>query len=665
MKTKNLITIVITILILLFSCLLANAQTMEEWFKNYKDLVKQGKYEEAIEYCDKALSKDSNNSGIWLLKGVCLFYLKKYNKAIDCCNTGLLINPNIAEAWELKGNALLKLKKYEETIVCCDKALSINPDIAGVWSLKGDALGGLGKNEQAIDCAKKSLSLNPKNIEAWIVQGCCLIGQYKYEDAIKCATKALEIESGNSEDNARAWTVMGLAQCGLKRYEEAIWACDKALAIEPNNPLILEAKKLALDALGENKEILWVPQKYFDYITNTSNLYYTSINLERTADEKFYKVKILAGQESLPIFWVANVAEIDFSNYQQGFTKNDINYSSGLYTYTRPAGGVSETCNFSGNYSSFGQTLQFLDFVGKINTLLNDMSGTKFSNDINYVYIPADKEGAYIIRIYNGASMSVPRDECELIKSLPRGPELSMQAYAGNIILIIYDICNIIMNFDDLQKKVEKTGININKIFYKTIKDATKIEKLKESSKEGIVNIARQYCLLFIDNLKLEFENSILNKVVKDALISELLNTKEALKSASTYIKIISLFPKIENCVERGDTIIAQQKALETAFIQVREREATLCVLSPVSDSITSESKISVRGRVQFSTSDIIPSGKVNITVNNSKSYSVEIKGDGYFNQWVELNPGENSIKVSIEARDAGGSTYIINVTRK
>jgi hypothetical protein len=138
------------------------------------------------------------------------------------------------------------------------------------------------------------------------------------------------------------------------------------------------------------------------------------------------------------------------------------------------------------------------------------------------------------------------------------------------------------------------------------------------------------------------------------------------LKSASTYIKIISLFPKIENFYERWDTIILQQKALETAFIQVREREATLCVLSPVPDSITGEAKISVSGRVQFSTPDIIPGSKVYITVNESESYSADIKGDGYFNQWVELNPGENSIKVSIEPGDYFGvSTYIIHVKRK
>jgi tetratricopeptide (TPR) repeat protein len=548
MKTKNIIIIIF--LILLFNFLPAMSQTKEEWNKKGYDLFGQGKYEEAIKcydktlsidpdniialcnkggalvnlgrneesikYCDKALSLNPDIGMCWSNKGGALVNLGKNEEAINCCDKALALNPDIAEAWSNKGRALVNLGKNEEVINCCDKALSLNPNIAIAWSSKGVALVKSGKNEEAMKCCDKAISLNSKNILVLNDKGFVLLYIGEYKEAIEWTVKILEMKPENKLENLKAWGVIGLAQYGLEKYEEAIWAYDRALAIEPDYPPILEARKLALDALGENKEILWVPQKYFDYITNTSNLYYTSINLERTADEKFYKVKILTGQESLPVFWVANIAEIDFSNYQQGFTKNDINYLSNLNNYTRPAGGVSETCNFSGNYSSFGQVLQFLDFVGKINDLLNDMSGSKFSNDINYVYIPADREGAYIVRIYNGASMNVPGDERELIKSLPRGSELSMQAYAGNIILIIYDICDLIMSFDDLQKKVEKAGININKIFYKTIKDATEIEKLKETSKEGIVNIAKQYCLLFIDNLKLEFENSVLDKVVKE-----------------------------------------------------------------------------------------------------------------------------------------------------
>jgi tetratricopeptide (TPR) repeat protein len=50
----------------------------------------------------------------WNNKGRVLYKLGKYEKAIECCDKALKIDPDFMEAWYNKGRALAELGKYEE-----------------------------------------------------------------------------------------------------------------------------------------------------------------------------------------------------------------------------------------------------------------------------------------------------------------------------------------------------------------------------------------------------------------------------------------------------------------------------------------------------------------------------------------------------------------------
>lgn len=66
---------------------------VQDLIKKAKNLVSDSKYEEALEYIEKALSIEKNNPQIWNLKGVALRSMGRYAEAIGCFNKSLEIEP--------------------------------------------------------------------------------------------------------------------------------------------------------------------------------------------------------------------------------------------------------------------------------------------------------------------------------------------------------------------------------------------------------------------------------------------------------------------------------------------------------------------------------------------------------------------------------------------
>jgi tetratricopeptide (TPR) repeat protein len=54
--------------------------------------------------------------------------LKKYNESIQFFDKAIAINPNYFSAYQNKGNALRNLKKFEEAIKCYNKIIEIKPN---------------------------------------------------------------------------------------------------------------------------------------------------------------------------------------------------------------------------------------------------------------------------------------------------------------------------------------------------------------------------------------------------------------------------------------------------------------------------------------------------------------------------------------------------------
>ncbi|HIH74398.1 MAG TPA: tetratricopeptide repeat protein [Methanosarcina sp.] len=189
----------------------------------------RGDLSDSLDYNNKILELDSQNSVTWNNKGVVLDKLGDYKEALIAFNKAIEINPQYSVAYNNKGSVLAKLGNYEEALDACNKSTEIDPQNSDAWYNKGVILGKLGRYKEALDACNKSIELNPEYSVTWYNKGVILGELGNYKDAIDAFDKAIELDPQSSE----AWNNKGVALGKLGNYEEETEAYNKAIELNP------------------------------------------------------------------------------------------------------------------------------------------------------------------------------------------------------------------------------------------------------------------------------------------------------------------------------------------------------------------------------------------------------------------------------------------------
>jgi tetratricopeptide (TPR) repeat protein len=80
----------------------------------------------------------------------------RYNESLEYFDRALMLDQNFTEAWYAKGVALHNMMRYDEAIHCYNRALAIDPGNAVVVSLKKAAQGDLDLQNASAQVISKS-----------------------------------------------------------------------------------------------------------------------------------------------------------------------------------------------------------------------------------------------------------------------------------------------------------------------------------------------------------------------------------------------------------------------------------------------------------------------------------------------------------------------------
>jgi tetratricopeptide (TPR) repeat protein len=202
----------------------------EAWYNRGYALDELGRYEEAIKSYDQAISFKSDKYEAWSNRGVALVNLGRYEEAIESYGRAISFKPDYHEAWYNRGNSLSDLGRYEEAIESYGRAISFKPDKHEAWSNRGVALEMLGRYEEAIESYDQAVFFKPDKHEAWYNRGNSLSNLGRYEEAIKSYGRAISFKP----DHHKAWSNRGVALERLGRHEEAIESSDRAISLKPD-----------------------------------------------------------------------------------------------------------------------------------------------------------------------------------------------------------------------------------------------------------------------------------------------------------------------------------------------------------------------------------------------------------------------------------------------
>ena len=107
---------------------MAKSENIKKLLEDGLDALKKNKNERAIEYFDRVIAVESDNTMAWNNKGVALRKLGKIEDAINCYNKALSIDSDLSRALLNKARALKMQKKFDLALFTYEDILELHPE---------------------------------------------------------------------------------------------------------------------------------------------------------------------------------------------------------------------------------------------------------------------------------------------------------------------------------------------------------------------------------------------------------------------------------------------------------------------------------------------------------------------------------------------------------
>ena len=170
-----------------------------------------GKYQEAIEMCEKLIDKDPFSAHYWLSLGRCQLALGEYNKALDACDFSITNDEDMGEAYLTRCNLFALLGNEQKAKENLKKAINLHAVAPG-------------------DMNEMDLAL--------------LLDQEKAEDAIKLMNFYLKHLDLTEEQRINTYFRLGVCYAHMRWDKQAIKYFDKILGHKPNDAEVLTQKAM-------------------------------------------------------------------------------------------------------------------------------------------------------------------------------------------------------------------------------------------------------------------------------------------------------------------------------------------------------------------------------------------------------------------------------------
>ena len=186
------------------------------YFKNYEKVLDSSyrdryfaplyylnRYEESIEYYNKAIGINPVYEKAFINKGIILAKLMVFDEALEAFNIAIEINEKSEISYFNIGIIYSKLERYEDALYFFNKAAELGYDYA--YLNVAIILEKLGKIDEAFEVYNKAIDTNKSLEVIYLNKAGLLVNIGKYQEAIKYLDKALAILDDN---NSRGDTII-------------------------------------------------------------------------------------------------------------------------------------------------------------------------------------------------------------------------------------------------------------------------------------------------------------------------------------------------------------------------------------------------------------------------------------------------------------------------
>ncbi|MEG5066020.1 tetratricopeptide repeat protein [Microcoleus sp. B3-A4] len=272
---------------------IVNSVSAETYIKKAEAYYAQGKFEEAIGECKRAIEIKPDAAFAYKIAGNATQAMGKAEAARYWYVQALEIDPDFAEIHANLGSLYAQQKHWEKSIACYQQAIKIKPNLASAyrnlarvflqsgqpqaraecwyealtldinWAKPeehftlGNTLLELGQLERAISCYRRAIQLQPSYADAYHNLGEVLSARGQWEEAIAAYRQAIDL---NPSFDAPHYG-LGKAWASLDRREDAIACYRRAIELNPNLVQAYQSLGDALDSWGQLDEAIGCYEK--------------------------------------------------------------------------------------------------------------------------------------------------------------------------------------------------------------------------------------------------------------------------------------------------------------------------------------------------------------------------------------------------------------------
>ena len=210
-----------------------NAQSTDDLVKKAVQFKDEGKYDEALALCNRALEKDNKHSWAYNVRGVVNELKKEYDLAIQDYTEALKIDAKYKQVYVNRANVYRIKKEYDIAKADLNDVLSIDQNFSGARFELGRIAYETKNYDQAIIEFTEAMKLgSTKKSCYWWIADCYYIGKKDYDAAISNYSQLIRLDPKDIDGYRLRANVY---YYGKKDYEKAITDYNTVLTLDPKN----------------------------------------------------------------------------------------------------------------------------------------------------------------------------------------------------------------------------------------------------------------------------------------------------------------------------------------------------------------------------------------------------------------------------------------------
>jgi tetratricopeptide (TPR) repeat protein len=208
-------------------CMAIDDRFTSAYFAKARNLLIQGKFEQAIECYNETITIDGPQAVTFSYIGECYEKMERFEQALIHYDQALAIDPNWVDAWIGRGVVKDVQGRAAESIKDLEVAIKLAPEHGDAWFYLANSLGRVGRFDDALGAYTTLNTLEPESLDGWLDHADLLMNVKGPEAALKKLVEGEVVHKLNGRFRYRKVSYLlrsGREQDGLLELEEALMA---------------------------------------------------------------------------------------------------------------------------------------------------------------------------------------------------------------------------------------------------------------------------------------------------------------------------------------------------------------------------------------------------------------------------------------------------------